>query len=229
MIELIAPRCVNFFQKDWKTIGTKESLRGIISRITGIPQEILIGSKERKDYNIFERMAWARHRMTSGLEEQAYSLMGLFEVNMSLDYTEGSNAFPRLREEIKRIHGSSSLDQPAAPLRLLRVDTDTLEVESHPRPGNRIPDYAILSHTWDGAELNFQDVESGNYDKDSKSYKKIDGCRQLANKHGFRYIWVDTCCINRTSSSELQEAICSMYRWYKNAKMSVFLISSPIL
>jgi hypothetical protein len=222
LIELIAPPRVEFYQANWKMFGTKESMRGIISKITGIPQAILTGSKDRSEYTIFERMAWARHRMASGLEDQAYCLMGLFEVNMSLDYTEGSNAFLRLREEIKRVHGSSSLDQPAAPLRLLRVDSDPLRVESHPTPGGRIPDYAILSHTWDGEEISFQDIQSGKSLEDSKSYNKIKGCCQLAKKHGFKYVWVDTCCIDRTSSAELQEAICSMYRWYKNAKMSVF-------
>lgn len=227
LIELIAPPRVEFFQKDWTKFGTKKSMRGIISKITGIPQEVLIGAKNRSEYTIFERMAWARHRMTTGLEDQAYCLLGLFEVNMvDLDYTEGSNAFLRLREEIKRVHGTSSLDQPAAPLRLLHIKT--LTVESHPRSGGRIPDYAILSHTWDGEEITFQDISAGGnlverkrflMDRKRLSYDKIVGCCELAEKNGFEYVWVDTCCIDRTSSSELQEAICSMWRWYKNARV----------
>jgi hypothetical protein len=221
LIELIAPKRVEFYQANWEYFGTKESMRGIISKITGIPQAVLTGAKDRSEYNIFERMAWARHRMTSGLEDQAYCLMGLFEVKISLDFTEGSNAFLRLREEIKRVHGASSLDQPAAPLRLLRVDSNPLRVESHPVLGGRIPEYAILSHTWDGEEVSFQDIQSGKSFEGSKGYDKIKKCCQLAKEHGFEYVWIDTCCIDRTSSSELQEAICSMYRWYKNAKMSV--------
>jgi hypothetical protein len=31
------------------------------------------------------------------------------------------------------------------------------------------------------------------------------------------WVWVDTCCINKSSSSELQEAINSMFSWYKSA------------
>jgi hypothetical protein len=34
-----------------------------------------------------------------------------------------------------------------------------------------------------------------------------------------QYFWVDTCCIDKTSSSELMEAVNSMYRWYQEAKV----------
>jgi hypothetical protein len=234
LIELIAPPCLHFYQANWTKFGTKKDMRGIISKITGIPQEMLKDPKKLKDYIIWERMSWARHRMTSGLEDQAYCLMGLFEVKMKLDYkeasdTEGSDAFLRLREAIKEKHGPASLDQPAAPLRLLHIET--LSVESHPVSGNPIPDYAILSHTWDGEEITFQDMQCGINlgerrellkGRKKRSFDKIIGCCELAAKHGYEYVWIDTCCIDRTSSSELQEAICSMWRWYKNAKMLVF-------
>lgn len=234
LIELIAPPRVVFYDANWIEFGTKKDMRGIISKITGIPQEMLTGVTKLQDYTIFERMSWARHRMTSGLEDQAYCLMGLFEVEMTLDYgessdSEGSNAFLRLREAIKQKHGADSLDQPAAPLRLLRIDS--LEVESHPIRGESIPRYAILSHTWDGKEITYQDMQFGRTIEERKeflesnnklSYDKIMGCCKLAEKNNFKYVWIDTCCIDRTSSSELQEAICSMWRWYKNAKTSVF-------
>ena len=32
-----------------------------------------------------------------------------------------------------------------------------------------------------------------------------------------RHFWVDTCCIDKTSSAELSEAINSMFRWYRDA------------
>lgn len=101
-------------------------------------------------------------------------------------------------------------------------------VDSHPRSGGRIPDYAILSYTWDGDEdeITFQDIQSGGTLAERKrflmerkrlAYDKIIGCCELVERNSFDYVWVDTCCIDRTSSSELQEAICSMWRWYKNA------------
>jgi len=231
LMELIAPPCVVFYQANWHKFGTKKDMCGIISKITGIPKEILTDSKKLKDYSIFDRMSWARHRMTSGIDDQAYCLMGLFEVHLKYEEasdTEESDAFLRLRQAIKDKHGPSSLDQPAAPLRLLRIET--LTVESHPVSGGKIPEYAILSHTWDGEEITFQDIQCGRdfderkkllEERNKRSYDKIIGFCKLAEENGFEYVWVDTCCIDRTSSSELQEAICSMWRWYKNAQMSV--------
>lgn len=261
LIELIAPPDVRFFQKDWTELGNKKEKRGIISKITGIPQKLLADPSKLHDYTIFDRMSWARHRMTTGIEDQAYCLYGLFEVELRPDYaqtpdTEGSKAFEQLREAIKEKHGTASLDQPAAPLRLLRIDS--LLVESHPKQGQSIPPYAILSHTWDKDEITFQDMQFdgdlGKEDTNSEqrkenlekrkrnleqkkklAYDKIIGCCKLAAKYRIgpkdqiEYVWVDTCCIDRSSSSELQEAICSMWRWYKNAKMSVFSNSLPVL
>jgi hypothetical protein len=38
-----------------------------------------------------------------------------------------------------------------------------------------------------------------------------------AASHHYRWVWVDTYCINKESSAELSEAINSMYRWYRQA------------
>ncbi|KAL8686569.1 MAG: hypothetical protein Q9218_007013 [Villophora microphyllina] len=82
----------------------------------------------------------------------------------------------------------------------------------------KIPAYAILSHTWGEEEVSFQNFE----DRGSKTlagYIKINNCCALARSDGWQYVWVDTCCIDKTSSAELSEAINSMYRWYKNAQV----------
>jgi hypothetical protein len=88
-----------------------------------------------------------------------------------------------------------------------------------------IPCYAILSHTWgaDDEEVTFKDLESGSY-KSQAGYTKIRFCGEQAKTDGLQYFWVDTCCINKSSSAELQEAITSMFRWYRNsAKCYVYL------
>jgi hypothetical protein len=81
-----------------------------------------------------------------------------------------------------------------------------------------IPKYAILSHTWgaDTEEVNFRDP----MDRTSKSkagYNKIRFCGEQARRDGLQYFWVDTCCIDKSNSAELQEAINSMFGWYQNA------------
>jgi hypothetical protein len=48
-------------------------------------------------------------------------------------------------------------------------------------------------------------------------YAKIRyACRQaILDSH--TYVWIDTCCIDKSSSAELTEAINSMFRWYQDA------------
>lgn len=78
--------------------------------------------------------------------------------------------------------------------------------------------YAILSHTWThGQEVTYDDLISGN-GKSKTGYEKIKFCGEQAAKDGLQYFWVDTCCIDKSNSTELATAINSMFRWYRNAK-----------
>ncbi|KAK2596149.1 hypothetical protein QQS21_006426 [Conoideocrella luteorostrata] len=81
-----------------------------------------------------------------------------------------------------------------------------------------VPSYAILSHTWgkDAEEVTFQDLVSGS-GEDKPGYGKILFCGKQAVEDGLQFFWVDTCCIDKSSSAELSEAINSMFRWYRNA------------
>jgi hypothetical protein len=76
-----------------------------------------------------------------------------------------------------------------------------------------VPTYAVLSHTWGKEEVSFQDVESG-MGKAKAGWKKIEFCAKQAKADGIRCIWIDTCCINKSSDAELSESINSMFRWY---------------
>jgi hypothetical protein len=82
----------------------------------------------------------------------------------------------------------------------------------------KIPDYAILSHTWgaDTEEVTYRDLIDG-AGKKKVGYKKIRFCGQQARHDGLQYFWVDTCCIDKSNNAELPEAINSMFRWYCDA------------
>jgi hypothetical protein len=80
------------------------------------------------------------------------------------------------------------------------------------------PSYVILSHTWADGEVTFQDIHKEDV-ADLPGYHKISKCCEQALRSGFEWIWVDTCCINKESSSELTEAINSMYNWYWQAEI----------
>ena len=84
--------------------------------------------------------------------------------------------------------------------------------------GDDIPRYAILSHTWgtDAEEVTFKDLIDGT-GMDKAGYNKIRFCGEQAKRDGLQYFWVDTCCIDKSNSTKLAEAINSMFRWYQNA------------
>ncbi|KAN0089681.1 HET domain containing protein [Hyaloscypha variabilis] len=81
-----------------------------------------------------------------------------------------------------------------------------------------IPRYSILSHCWGHEEVTFQDLNSGHF-QHLKGYQKIAGCCKLSQREGFAYTWIDTCCIDKSSSAELTEAINSMFTWYKDSSV----------
>jgi hypothetical protein len=102
-------------------------------------------------------------------------------------------------------------------MRLLRLDDDGgYSLVRFPK--NRIPPYAILSHVWgpEDQEVTFRDMVDGN-EKTRKGYQKLLFCGTQASADNLQYFWVDTCCIDKTNSTELQAAINSMFRWYQNA------------
>ncbi|CAN9142654.1 unnamed protein product [Alternaria alternata] len=94
------------------------------------------------------------------------------------------------------------------------LNTSTLQVEEFLQ--SQVPDYVILSHTWGSEEVTLQDILS-NVAPSKKGFAKLIGCCKRAKDDGFKYCWIDTCCIDKTSSAELSEAINSMYQWYKGA------------
>tara|TARA_R110002060_G_scaffold51507_6_gene62498 strand:- start:924 stop:2621 length:1698 start_codon:yes stop_codon:yes gene_type:complete len=97
------------------------------------------------------------------------------------------------------------------------LDTTTLKLHNFMNDYER-PHYAILSHTWGEEEVSFQEIQGSHDDMMQKAgYEKIQRCCAQAASDGFPYVWIDTCCIDKTNSVELSEAINSMYRWYREA------------
>jgi hypothetical protein len=96
------------------------------------------------------------------------------------------------------------------------LNTSTLELCSF--ADGKIPYYIILSHTWGSEEVSFQDIQSPDAGIINKAgYGKVQKCCAEAAANGFHYAWIDTCCIDKTNSTELSEAINSMFRWYRDA------------
>lgn len=102
-------------------------------------------------------------------------------------------------------------------MRLLEVKEDgTLSFTD--KLYDNLPPYAILSHTWgrDADEVYYKDVLKDRA-KAKLGYKKLELCAKWALRHGLRHFWIDTCCIKQGDSSEVSEAVNSMFRWYRES------------
>ena len=107
--ELIAPRFVLFLSKEWKVMGTKLDLAKEIEKAAHVPTSLLTLQRSLEDFSIGQRMSWAVDRRTTRLEDEAYCLLGIFDINMPTLYGEGRKAFQRLQEEIMRKSADTTL------------------------------------------------------------------------------------------------------------------------
>ncbi|KAF2965395.1 hypothetical protein GQX73_g8178 [Xylaria multiplex] len=110
--ELLAPANLEFYDSAWNFRGLKTDIvvmRQLIS-MTGIRnRKIFESSNAIQDVPVGERMSWASKRQTKRLEDLAYSLLGIFQVNMPMLYGEGMRSFQRLQEEIMKTSTDMSL------------------------------------------------------------------------------------------------------------------------
>ncbi|EUC43529.1 hypothetical protein COCMIDRAFT_50334, partial [Bipolaris oryzae ATCC 44560] len=103
----------------------------------------------------------------------------------------------------------------------------TLELEEF--FGSNIPPYAILSHTWGNDEVTFLDLPLYTPATQARAgYQKIEFTCKQAISDNLEYAWVDTCCIDNRSSSELSEAINSMFAWYRVARRCYAYLSDVL-
>ncbi|KAI0779550.1 heterokaryon incompatibility protein-domain-containing protein [Fomes fomentarius] len=107
--ELVAPRVVVFLSASWTVLGTKADLAEQMERCTRVPADVLRCEKLPAAVSIAQRMSWAAGRRTTRVEDEAYCLLGLFDINMPTLYGEGRKAFRRLQEEIMKTSSDTTL------------------------------------------------------------------------------------------------------------------------
>ncbi|KAH7116162.1 heterokaryon incompatibility protein-domain-containing protein [Dendryphion nanum] len=108
------------------------------------------------------------------------------------------------------------------------IDTITLTIDEF--HGEK-PRYAILSHTWgkSGDELTLQEMlvdERSKVTTGKPGFEKlVRTCEIARSEYSLEYAWIDTCCIDKTSSAELSESINSMFRWYQEADVCIAFLA----
>jgi hypothetical protein len=141
--ELLAPDSVIFFDVTWLGLGTKRDLAPAISLITGIDARFF--SETPLEYaSISERMSWISNRVTTRLEDIAYCMIGIFNINMPLLYGEGPKAFVRLQEELIKINN----DQTVFAWDYLPTYSDGLTTDTGEFPSLRLQYLSDVEPDW---------------------------------------------------------------------------------
>ena len=120
--ELLSPASVDFYSQEGKHLGNKKTLERLIHEITRILIAALRG-EPLSQFSVDERLRWSAERRTKKVEDQAYCLLGIFDIFMPLMYGEGENAVQRLKDNILK-RGMSKLGLHSFPLCLSRVRID---------------------------------------------------------------------------------------------------------
>ncbi|KAJ1322901.1 HET domain-containing protein [Microdochium nivale] len=97
------------------------------------------------------------------------------------------------------------------------INAETRRLEYH--IGSSIPPYSILSHRWRDEEVDHQTFQTPDKGAHLQGFAKIAAACEQSIKQSIKYTWVDTCCIDKTSSAELTESINSMFEWYEKAEV----------
>lgn len=109
------------------------------------------------------------------------------------------------------------------------INAKSLKIEKFgPR---KLPKYAILSHSWGDSEptlAEWRSVVTRRWKSNKAGFAKVFTTCKQARCDGLSHVWIDTVCIDKSSSAELSEAIKSMFAWYEKAEVCyVYLTDIP--
>ncbi|KAI0686769.1 heterokaryon incompatibility protein-domain-containing protein [Cerioporus squamosus] len=109
-------------------------------------------------------------------------------------------------------------------MRLLNTTTYVVKIFDNE---DDLPPYAILSHVWGKPEeeVTFADMQDLKLATRREGWSKLKHFCALAIGDGLEWGWEDTCCIDKSSSGELSQAINSMYAWYGGARVCYAYLS----
>lgn len=112
------------------------------------------------------------------------------------------------------------------------INSRTFELRS--LPPHEIPDYVILSHRWESEEITYGNIlQNPISDEDSPTrqlggFSKVKGTCKLASEDGYSWVWIDSCCIDKESSADVDKAINSMWAYYAKSNICyVYMADIP--
>ena len=239
--ELLAPKSVEFFSKERKRLGNKDSLEDVINGITGIPVAALRG-EPLSNFDHKERFSWAENRQTKLEEDRVYSLLAIFDVDIDIRYGEGmKRASERLKtaigettQSIQETYPTPSKDPYSeAPINLSQPEFRLLQLE--PNNSSTIqcrltthsfeqayPEYVALSYSWGKPGIFDYIILNGIRFGVGENLWWFLKC--MCTRKQYIVFWIDALCINQTDIAERNDQVKIMPHIYINASsVSVWL------
>ncbi|KAF8547208.1 hypothetical protein OG21DRAFT_1501672 [Imleria badia] len=86
--------------------------------------------------------------------------------------------------------------------------------------------YAMFSHKWDDNEPLFDKCRHFVvYElEESPTHDKLQMFCKIVREAGFHWAWSDTCCINKGDQVVLQEALVTMFKWYRGSAVTIVFL-----
>jgi hypothetical protein len=140
------------FDQNWSYRGNKLDFIDDLARITGINIGVLQPTKLLSTVAVAQKMSWASERQTTRIEDAAYCLLEIFDVNMALLYGEEEKAFRRLQEEIIRTTPDYSIFAWITPVMAQNVESPKIRIfsgvlASSPLQFSRCGSFVMLDQT----------------------------------------------------------------------------------
>ncbi|KAG2745551.1 hypothetical protein P692DRAFT_201076993 [Suillus brevipes Sb2] len=90
--------------------------------------------------------------------------------------------------------------------------------------------WVMLSHRWESKEPRLHDIQdNGVYTLDPVgTVVKLQTFCKTARDAGYRWAWVDTCCIDQNNNVELQESVNSMFVWYRHSTLTIVYLADVL-
>ncbi|KAI6095815.1 hypothetical protein F5141DRAFT_1265501 [Pisolithus sp. B1] len=91
--------------------------------------------------------------------------------------------------------------------------------------------YVMFSHVWQGNEPSFQEVNAVKSVWDLPETPPNEKLRSFCKKTrelGYKWAWSDTCCIDKSTSSTLDQSLTSMYKWYADSAATLVFLADAV-
>lgn len=235
LVELLVPQRVEFFSDNWTALGDKSTLEKVITEVTLIPARALQGTIPLKNFPVELIRSWTDHRESHRPEDEAYCLLSLLEIDMTIHYDEGKDlAWGRLNNEIEKGDFYTLKRSPTALLkyetlnegcfRLLIFD-DPSQSDDATKMTARFEErgfapgmvsYIALSYTW-GQEAATHEVFINGRPclvRPNLFY----ALRRMRRPGSQLRIWVDSLCIDQLNLKERSAQVLQMSKIFSNAE-----------